>query len=148
MLVLLDSGPLGQLCNPKMSKSAEAIRSWSRDRLRSGDRLLVPEIADYEVRRELVRSGRVGSVQRLDRVGAGLGFFALTSDSWRLAADLWAEIRNAGKATTADHALDGDVLLAAQAMVLAADGDSVVVATTNPKHLSQLIDARRPDQIP
>lgn len=44
---------------------------------------------------------------------------------------------------TADpRALDGDVILAAQASLLLSQGDEVVVATTNVGHLAQFIDAR------
>ncbi len=34
------------------------------------------------------------------------------------------------------------MILAAQARILEEDGDQVVVATTNPRHLSRFVDAR------
>jgi len=43
-------------------------------------------------------------------------------------------------------ALDIDVLIAAQALLLSAS-DDIVIATTNPKHLAQFIAAQRWDQI-
>jgi hypothetical protein len=43
--------------------------------------------------------------------------------------------------TAGDHALDGDVILAAQVAVSAGDQDPVI-ATTNVKHLERFVAAR------
>jgi hypothetical protein len=53
-----------------------------------------------------------------------------------LAAELWAQSRKAGKPTADPKALDGDVILAAQAKLLESGGNPVVIATTNVGHLS------------
>jgi hypothetical protein len=62
------------------------------------------------------------------------------------AAELWADVREKGKPTADNKALDGDVILAAQAIILQ-DGmllesdlaqDKVIIATGNKKHLSIL----------
>ena len=58
------------------------------------------------------------------------------------ASQLWAKARNRGTPTTSPEALDGDVLLAAQALLAAEAGNEVIVATTNVKHLSQFVDIR------
>ena len=57
----------------------------------------------------------------------------------RRAAEFWAEARRDGRPTAPDPALDGDVILAAQAATL--DRDDVIIATTNPKHLSRYVPA-------
>lgn len=145
MLVFLDTGPLGLLSHVNQNDTYRRVTAWATRRIRAGDRLIVPEIADYEVRRELVRSGKTSGVGRLDELCAGWEYDPLTTGTMQLAAQLWAEARNAGRPTSRDAALDGDVILAAQARSF---GDaSVVVATSNPKHLEQFVDARPWEEI-
>lgn len=100
---------------------------------------MVPEIADYEVRRELIRAHRTAGVARLDALIARIGYLAITTSAMRQAATFWAEARQRGQPTAADAALDGDVILAAQAATL--DRRDVIVATTNTRHLSRFVDA-------
>lgn len=58
-----------------------------------------------------------------------------------LAANLWAEARQTGQPTADPKALDGDVILSAQARLLCDETTTVVVATTNVAHLSRFITA-------
>ena len=51
--VLLDAGPLGLLSNPNNSPQPIACRAWLASLLAAGRQVVVPEITDYEVRREL-----------------------------------------------------------------------------------------------
>jgi predicted nucleic acid-binding protein len=140
---LLDSGPLGLISNPRAKGPAAKAQAWARARLDAGDRLCVPEIADYEVRRELLRADRALGVERLDVLCDALGYEPLTTAIMRDAAALWADARKSGRPTAADHALDGDVVLAAQARSVASTADRpVVIATTNPAHLRRYADAR------
>jgi len=62
----------------------------------------------------------------------------LTTAAMRRAAELWAWARNTGQQTAPDPALDGDVIVAAQALTL---NTPVVVATGNPAHLSRFVPA-------
>jgi predicted nucleic acid-binding protein len=115
--------------------------------LGGGSDVLVPEIADYEVRRELIRAGRPKGLVRLDDLAGQIGYLPITTAVWRRAAELWARARAEGKPTAPDAGLDGDVLLAAQAVLAAEDGYEVVVATTNVGHLGRFVDARQWDSI-
>lgn len=144
MIIVLDSGPLGQLCNPTRRGPSKDAWEWARAHAAEGNQLVVPEIADYEVRRELIRSGRAAAIERLDELCAGLGYSRLSTAIMHDAASLWAEARNRGFPTAHDAALDGDVLLAAQArrLAAAAPAESVIVATTNVAHLERLAEAR------
>ena len=58
MIVLLDSGPLGLVTNPRATPENQRCKQWLVALLASGVRVLVPEIADYEIRRELLRAGK------------------------------------------------------------------------------------------
>lgn len=147
MLIVLDSGPLGLLGNPFPSGPAKMAQAWARDLLAEGHRIVVPEISDYEVRRELVRADLPDGIRRLDELGSGLGYVRLTTSMWRSAAELWADARKRHRPTAPDLALDGDVLLAAQALELSHEHDEVVVATTNTKHLARYVSAERWDRI-
>jgi len=60
----------------------------------------------------------------------------------RLASDLWAQARKGGWATADPHALDGDVILAAQALALTPTPTGLVVATGDVAHLSRDLSAR------
>ena len=134
--VVLDAGPLGLLCNPNKTGPATAIRAWVAAMRGAGRRLIVPEIADYEVRRELLRVPSHAALANLATYELQLEYLPLTTAVLRHAAMLWAQARNAGRPTAHQHALDCDVILAAQALSL---GVPVVVATGNPAHLAAFV---------
>lgn len=141
------SGPRHDTVGPADAKEgSETCRAWAAALEQAGCLFFVPEIADYELRREFLRQGNAGAVSRLDRFnGVVTGhYLPLTTPAVRLAAVLWAQVRNQGKMTAPPEALDADALIAAQARLLtpASYGLSgVVVATVNVGHLSALTDA-------
>lgn len=104
--------------------------------------MVIPEIADYELRRELVRAKKHPSVQRLDRLCEDLIYLPLSTKAIRRAAHLWAEARMAGQQTADDCGLDGDVILAAQASEYSGAADVLTVATDNARHLQRFVDAK------
>jgi hypothetical protein len=111
--------------------------------------VLVPAIADYEVRRELLRAGKSAGVARLDALGEQLGVLELDASVMRQAAAFWADARRGGFQTARDESLDADVILAAQAKLDADEpGQDVIVATTNVGHLGRFVDARPWNTIP
>lgn len=137
-IVALDSGPLG-LATQKPGKSDEVDEclQWVRELTRARIKIIVPEIADYEVRRELLRAGAMAGVRRLDAfVSARTDrYIPLDTAAMRKAAEMWADARNVGIPTTDRHALDGDVILAAQVLTLTLPDAEITVATDNLRHL-------------
>jgi predicted nucleic acid-binding protein len=146
-LVFLDSGPLGLVSNPRGRPVAVRCQQWARDLIAAGVQVLVPEIADYEVRRKLLHAGATSGIARLDRLKVGFEYAPITTDVMLRAAELWADARRAGRPTTSPDALDGDCLLAALALLSSGPADVVTVATDNVVHLAQFVDARPWDQI-
>ena len=138
-IIVLDSGPLGLVTNPGGSKEAAACGRWLLNAATGGAMVMVPEIADYEVRRELLRARRTAGIARLDALITQVEYLAITTSAMRQAATFWAEARQQGRPTAADPALDGDVILAAQAATLGQV--DVIVATTNARHLSRFVPA-------
>jgi hypothetical protein len=58
------------------------------------------------------------------------------------AAEFWAAARNMGRQSGADASRDADMILAAQAAILAGGTDETVIATTNVRHLALFAVAR------
>ncbi len=142
-LVLLDAGPLGLLTRSPRISEAAACYAWFRTRFVLGHRVLVPEIADYEGRRELLRLNAGAALRRLDALHHEAIYLPLTTSVMRHAAELWAQMRQQGTPTADPQALDGDGILAAQALAATEPGDTLIVATTNVGHLSRLVPAAR-----
>jgi predicted nucleic acid-binding protein len=140
-LILLDSGPLGMVTNPQAKGLPLACQQWLKKLLARGERFAIPEIADYEVRRELLRANLLKSVHRLDNLKQTLEYIPIQTETILLAAKLWAEARQTGQPTADAKALDGDIILSAQARLLTNETTEVIVATTNVGHLSRFITA-------
>ena len=145
-VVVLDAGPLGLLSNPKPSPNVIACGRWLRALLASGSSVVIPEIADYEVRRELIRANRPKGLAELDALALRLPYIRIDTPIMRQAAALWAQARQRGRPTSGTASLDADVILAAQALSL---GDpNVIVATTNVAHISRFVAAELWEHIP
>ena len=85
--IVLDTGPLGKISHPRPNRE---IADWPECLLREGAIIYIPEIADYEVRRELIRAGLRESVNRLDRLKSVLNYLPINTDVMLKAAELWA----------------------------------------------------------
>lgn len=94
--ILLDSGPLGLITNPGALPATGACGRWLVEALERGAAVLVPEIADYEVRRELIRARRVAGISRLDTFIEHVEFMPIETTAMRRAAAFWAEARREG----------------------------------------------------
>ena len=140
LVVLLDAGPLGMITNPKSSPENEACKNWLASLAYNAVEVMIPEIADYEVRRELLRAGKDRGLGRLDALKSLLGYAPITTSVMLKAAEFWATARKLGRQSADDASMDADMILLAQAGAL--DGDETVIATTNVRHLALFASAR------
>lgn len=120
---------------------AVAVTNWTTACLVAGHKLYIPEVIDYELRRELLRSGKANSIKKLDSLKTTLRFLPINSAAMLLAADLWAKARQAGLPTGDPKKLDIDVILAAQALTLGIPNSDLIVATSNVAHISRFVPA-------
>jgi hypothetical protein len=143
-LVVLDSSPLGLACNNPRRPPAAYCLNWLDGLVAAGKIVYVPEIADFEVRRELIRIGALRSIARLDSllIRRALNYAPITTAQMRQAAIFWADARNRGFPTASPDSLDADVILAGCAATIGRPGDQIVVATANIGHLARYCDAR------
>src|SRR5206468_3145536 len=109
-----DSAPLSEICDPVSSPRVVAVSLWATTQLAAGNRICVPEVIDYELRRELVRSGKKTSIHELDALKNRITYIPINTQAMILAADLWAQSRNLGTPTGDPKRLDIDVILSAQ----------------------------------
>ncbi len=138
-VVLLDAGPLGLLSNPKLSREGIACTRWLHSLLASRVRVIVPEIADYEIRRELLRANKLHGLAQLDAISEMLEYLPINTAAMRQAAKLWGQARQQGQPTANDRNIDADMILCAQARTLGVT--DFVIATTNVGHLSRWVSA-------
>lgn len=142
--VLLDAGPLGLVTNTN-PRNPEAVQcaQWLQSLLSSGIRVCIPEVSDYEVRRSLIKIDSKKSINKLDQLNSVLDYQPITTLAMHQAAEFWARARKQGNPTADDKALDGDMVLVGQASGILQKGDSVIIATTNVKHIELFMDARQ-----
>ncbi|HET6251299.1 MAG TPA: PIN domain-containing protein [Tepidisphaeraceae bacterium] len=141
--LILDSTPLGLLFQKPRIQQADDCREWLKQQLARGVRVIVPEIVQYELRRELLRLGRVKAERALVEFASARPdrFLPINTPALELAAELWARSRRQGKPTAHPHALDIDVILAAQVLAAGFNPSDFVVATSNITHLSLFVPA-------
>ena len=88
-LVFLDSEPLGLASKQSGKPDADACRSWLSAIELAGALVLIPEIVDYEVRRELMRVGATAGLRRLDALLGRFTLLPLAQPAIVRAAELW-----------------------------------------------------------
>jgi predicted nucleic acid-binding protein len=138
-IVALDAGPLGLASQASRPDRAEPdrCRAWLALLDAAGVEVIIPEIADYEVRRSLIRLGATAGIRRLDALKARYYFLPIHSAAMLRAAELWAALRLRGLPTAGPKSLDADAILAAQALAAAGPGDALTVASDNARHLAR-----------
>jgi len=95
-LYMLDASPLGKIAH---AKAKPEISEWFKRIMASGARIIIPEIADYEVRRSLILEGLKKSIIKLDNLKETVEYLPITTEVMLKAANLWAEARKKGNPT-------------------------------------------------
>ena len=150
MIVILDSNILTLLVTPldeklsedeKLTKEIHQCTKWFERLLSKGARIIVSDICDYEVRRELIRI-KSKSVQELDNLRDLIEFQPVTFAVLEKAAELWAEARDLSQSNKIKDNIDVDCILAAQWCLLKEQnpGRKVIIATKNIKDFQGVTD--------
>lgn len=141
--VILDAGPLGLVThtNPK-NADAVACARWLESLLSNENvQVFIPEVADYEVRRSLLKIGATKAINKLNQLNSVLSYLPINTPAMRKAAEFWAEARKLGKKTADDLVLDGDMVLVGQANQLQETHSRVIIATNNIRHIQLFAEA-------
>ena len=141
--IVLDSTPLALLCQRRGLAAADRCRHWLHRHVSAGVRVFVPEVIDYEVRRELLRMRKAGAVQMTNGLVSTPAdrLVRVSVTTFATAAALWASSRQAGTPTADPLSLDVDVVLAAQVLTAGWNLSKTVVATGDVKHLNLFVPA-------
>lgn len=144
-VIVLDSFPLSTIGKNRTSLPSvtDHCRQWIMNCIAVGNSIRIPAIIYYETLRELERLKATSQIQRLKAFcfSDTERFLLLETIHLEAAAKLWADSRNAGLPTADPQALDADVILAAQALSLGIAKPGLIVATTNPSHISRYVAA-------
>lgn len=143
MIVVLDTNILGVLATPNDSESLERegesrevyyCTEWLYRLLSKGAQVVIPNICDYEIRRELIRISS-SSVEELNNLRESLDCYEVTFDVLEEAAEIWAESRKISQPNTQKENIDVDCIVAACCRVLEREnsGRVVILATKNIK---------------
>lgn len=146
MIIIINSGVLGQLCRPSLDRETLALKSWF-DKALIRSNVVSSKICDYEVRRGLLLAQKQGLIAAgipiLDDLYQLIDFLSVGDQILDLAADIWSTARSSGQPTAGEFNLDADMIICATWQDLATryPGQEVVIVTTNVRHLSRFATA-------
>jgi predicted nucleic acid-binding protein len=143
-IFIFDSDPAGLVCHDPGSPERGGVWNWMFKEWIAGAIIVVPAIVDYEVRRSLILAGTLEGVERLDALyeDKQVRYLPITQAAMKKAAELWAKARREHRPTVGDQALDGDVILSAQAMEFCSHEDDWQVITENVDHIARYVGGR------
>ena len=130
-IVVLDSYPLSLISNPIIKQEPINCKSRIRNLVGNGILVVVPEIIDYELRRTLIHGKKIAGIENLNKLGSmGIIYNPITTKVMRKASELWAWARSTNQSTAHENKIDIDVILAAQAIILAEEmNETTIIAT-------------------
>jgi predicted nucleic acid-binding protein len=146
--LLLDTNILGQMVKPVVEETWPVVMTVRRLVRDVRYQICFPEIADYELRRKLLhlahhphqaRNWAKEALTILDRF-VSTDYIPITTETMRLAAQLWAQTRISGRPRGPEEELDADVILAAQAQQ--AGGQIITTNETHFKDIAEVFDWR------
>ena len=146
MIILIDSGVLGQLCRPNPNQETLDLKRWF-DKMLIRTTVISSKICDYEVRRGLLLAQKQGLTAEgltiLDELHQLIDFLPVDEAILDIAAQMWATARISGQPTAGDRNLDADMIICGTWRYLATSypGQEVVIVTTNVRHLRQFSNA-------
>ena len=71
-VVILDSAPVGEICGPGGRPATDDAQRWLSGLVNAGVRVILPDIIDYENRRELIRRRASKQLDFLDALGLAI----------------------------------------------------------------------------
>lgn len=109
-----------------------------------GVSVYVSEIAYYEIRIKHIHLKNKEGIERLDNFVSSprIGYAPITTQIIVKASELWGWARLTGQQTAHNEAIDADVILAATAIIMALEGEYVVIATANVSDLARYTPAK------
>jgi hypothetical protein len=111
-VVLLDAGPLGLACGRPGTPLVDRCHAWLLALEVAGAEVILPAIADYEVRRELLRLNASVKLRNLDLLRARLDYLEIHAAALDQADAFWSLMRRGGRPTAGADDLDADAILA------------------------------------
>jgi predicted nucleic acid-binding protein len=124
---------------PRKSPLVLACEQWFEALRTQGVKFVVPEITDYELRRELLRAKKSAGLALLESLILKTTYLPINTQAMHQAAKFWAQARQQGQPTAGDRNIDADMILCAQAVTLGIP--DIVIATTNIRHLRRFVPA-------
>lgn len=131
-VVVFDSKPLGEICNPIKRVQTKKLTNFIREQNLA---IRVAEITDYELRRELTLQQFNKGLNNLNKFRQKQQIIPIDSESLITATQLWAEIRKTGQATADNKNIDCDVIMVAQALQLSEQFQQIIILTIDVKDL-------------
>ncbi len=95
-VILLDSAPVGLITNPQATPLALQCQQWFLGLSQKGYRVVLPEIVDYEIRRELLRANKISGLRKLEQLKSEIIYLPITTEVMLKSAELWASARKQG----------------------------------------------------
>jgi predicted nucleic acid-binding protein len=143
-IIALDANVLSIAARAKGTQDRDDLWQLLSTKRAVGVWFIIPEIADYEVRRWLHATRAQAGLRRLNDMKSQFVYYPITTTHMQKAAELWGNLRRRGLPVSGSRDLGADVILAARALTFARPGDLVTIATGNVDHLSRFpgIDAK------